>query len=163
MTRSARPARRVGCVLKTSVTPSTRHHTHAGRRGQKGEGARLEEGQESRLQVLSPRPKLFVRPPRSRNCDLRTGAPPRRRKLTTRTRRATATTTTRRTTGARGGVEITRSIPDSPVDVAQARNRRRKLQLLRRRCDRRGNSLFYPRVDSPVHPCAGPETQARSS
>mmetsp|Transcript_14684 Transcript_14684/g.46127 ORF Transcript_14684/g.46127 Transcript_14684/m.46127 type:complete len:1304 (-) Transcript_14684:1089-5000(-) len=58
---------------------------------------------------------------------------PRRRKPTTATRSPTATTTTRRTTGARGGVEFTRSVPDSPVDVAQARNKRRRLRLLRRR------------------------------
>ena len=47
MMPNARPARRVGCVLESPVTPSTRHHTHAGRRGEEGQGSREQEGQES--------------------------------------------------------------------------------------------------------------------
>ena len=159
MTRSARPARRVGCVsnlpsrhqrdtMRAQADAAKKAKAHANNKGKKvrrGVPLILSAGATTRAVPSAGRaatrvipstdaPRLAIprRPSRSE--------PLRRRRPTTQTRRARATTTTRRTTGARGGVEITRPVPDSPVDVAQARNRRKKLRLLRRRCDRRRNS-----------------------
>ena len=151
MTRSARPARRVGCVsnlpsrhqrdtMRAQADAAKKAKAHASKKGKKvrrGVPLILSAGATTRAVPYAGRaatrvipstdaPRLAIPRRPSRN------EPLRRRRPTILTRRATTTTTTPRCVPVSNRTRATTAPDGLPRRTTGARNKRRRHQLLRR-------------------------------